>query len=74
MPSISKIMADFKVGEKVYVKVEPAIPKGMPHPRFQGIVGEVKGKRGNGFILAIKDGDKPKTIISRAVHLRRVEK
>ena len=74
MPTITQILQDFKVGERVYVKVEPSIPKGMPHPRFQGTVGEVTGKRGSGFIVSIKDGNKAKTIISRAVHLRRVTK
>ena len=60
----------FKDGQKVVLDPDPAAQKGMPHPRFTGIVGEVVGKRGVAYIIAIKDGKKPKTIMAKPEHLK----
>jgi large subunit ribosomal protein L21e len=62
----------FREGERVVLKLEPASHKGMPHPRFKGKVGEVIGKRGSAYIVRIMDRKKPKEIISRPEHLKRV--
>ncbi len=72
MPPISRMIQEFDEGEKVTIKIEPSIHKGMPDHRFQGITGVIKGKRGKGYLVAIKDKNKPKLIISLPVHLRRV--
>lgn len=73
LPSLSRMLAEFKNGETVAVKIEPSVHKGMPHHRYQGITGKIIGKRGAGFLVEIRDGKKVKTIISRGVHLRRIK-
>ena len=37
--STSKLLYDYKLGEKVVIDIEPSIHKGMPHRRYQGKVG-----------------------------------
>ena len=42
----------------------------MPHPRLRNLVGKVLTKEGkNAYTLQIKDGNKIKKVVSRAVHL-----
>lgn len=60
----------FKEGQKVILSHDSASHKGMPHPRYKGKIGEVTGMRGSSYIITIKDGNKPKTIIARPEHLR----
>ncbi len=68
--SLSKYFQEFKEGDKVFLKAEPAIQKGMYYPRFHGKSGEIVKKRGNCYEIKIKDGRKSKIIISHPVHLR----
>ena len=42
--SINNYLQSFKPEEKVLLKAEPAVQKGMYFPRFHGKVGVVKGK------------------------------
>jgi large subunit ribosomal protein L21e len=69
---VTKYLQEFKEGDKVCIEIEPASHKGMPHPRFMGRVGIVKGKRGKAYIIEIKNGGKTKTIISKPEHLKMV--
>jgi len=69
---ITKFLQEFEIGQRVVIELEPSSQKGMPHPRFHGRIGEVIGKRGRSYIVAIKDGKKIKQIISRPEHLRLV--
>jgi ribosomal protein L21E len=42
----------------------------MPHPRFKNLVGTILTKEGsNAYTLQIKDGNKLKNVVSRAIHL-----
>jgi large subunit ribosomal protein L21e len=41
----------------------------MPHRRFHGLTGEVKGERGRAYIVEIVDGKKQKKLFIRAEHL-----
>jgi large subunit ribosomal protein L21e len=43
----------------------------MPYMRFQGKTGVVSGKQGRAFVIEVKDGDKPKTVITRPEHLKK---
>ena len=63
-------MQDFKPKDRVIIKIEPFSQKGMPHHRFKGLVGEVKEKRGDAFVLDVRVGNKLKQIISRPEHLK----
>ncbi|MBI2662988.1 50S ribosomal protein L21e [Candidatus Woesearchaeota archaeon] len=62
----------FNEGDKVYLKAEPGIQKGMYFPRFHSKVGKIIAKQGRCYKVEIKDGSKTKTLIVHPVHLRSV--
>lgn len=68
----SYLLQDYKPGDKVVLKYDPSIHKGMPHRRFYGKIGTIIGKRGKAYILQVVDGDKTKTLIARPEHLKRL--
>ncbi len=70
---ISRIMHPYEEGDKVAVVIDGGQQKGMPHRRFQGKTGTITGKQGRAYIVALKDGNMAKTIVSRPEHLRPVE-
>lgn len=53
LPSPTKLLRSFSVGEKVVIKIEPSVHKGLPHRRFQGKVGVIKEKRGKGYVVEV---------------------
>ncbi len=61
----------FSSGDRVFCSVEPAVQKGMYHPRFMGRSGIVKGKRGRCYEVEINDLGKHKTLIVHPVHLKK---
>ncbi len=68
--SISKVMSEFSIGDKVHVTIDPSIQKGMPHPRFQGRTGEIIEERGKAYVVRVKDGSSFKKIVVRPEHLK----
>ena len=54
--SIREALQDFNEGDKVRIKINPAIHKGMPYPRFQGSIGTVTEKRGGSFLVELRSG------------------
>jgi large subunit ribosomal protein L21e len=66
-----QLVEEFETGEKVHLKIDPSIPNGRFHPRFNGMTGEVVGKQGKAFKVQITDRGTQKTLIARAAHLRR---
>ncbi len=67
---ITRALQKFAIGEKVNIDVDPAVHKGMPHIRFQGLTGDVEGKQGDAYLIGINAGKKRKTIIVKPEHLR----
>ena len=70
---ITRAMQHFEQGDSVNIIVDSAVHKGMPHIRFQGYTGKIKGKQGSSYLVGINDGNKHKTLIIRPEHLRRVQ-
>ena len=70
MPMANKVLQEFEKGEKVIIKIDSAIPKGMPYKRFQGKEGKVERKQGKCFVLKIRDGNKEKTVLANPVHIK----
>jgi len=68
--TITERLKQIALGTRVVVKLEPSVQDGMPHPRYHGILGKVVEKRGKAYVLAIKDKNKPKTLISAPEHLK----
>lgn len=67
-----RVMGGFEEGERVVLKIEPSVQEGRPHPRYQGRVGVIRGRRGRAYEVEITDGGKMKRIIILPEHLRRV--
>ena len=70
--TVNQYMKEFKEGERVAIKIESASQSGMPFRRFYGLTGIIAGKRGRAYIVKIKDGNKPKTVISKPEHLKKI--
>lgn len=66
---LSKLLRDYQPGEKVLVKINPTIQKGMPHRRYHGKIGVVIDKRGRAYTVNVTQGDTTKKIIVRPEHL-----
>ncbi|MDG5775005.1 50S ribosomal protein L21e [Haloarculaceae archaeon H-GB2-1] len=61
---------EFENGQKVHLKIDPSVPDGRFHPRFDGLTGQVAGKQGQAYKVEINDGGKDKTLIVKPAHLR----
>ncbi len=69
MPPITHSLREFSEGDKVSIRINSAVHKGMPHPRFHGVTGTVTGRQGAAYEIAVRDGNKPKTLFARPEHL-----
>jgi len=70
LPPLSVILYDYKIGERVVIKIDPSVHKGMPFKRFHGKVGTIVEKRGRAYVILVRDGGKYKKIIARPEHIR----
>lgn len=73
MASPNKVLRQFPEGTRVAISMEASQHKGMVHKRFQGQTGVVSGKRGDAFVVDIVHGNKPKTLVVRAEHLKEIQ-
>ncbi|HDD46117.1 MAG TPA: 50S ribosomal protein L21e [Candidatus Aenigmarchaeota archaeon] len=67
---VTPFIKRFGIGQRVVIDHLPYSLDGMPHPRFKGRSGVIRGIRGNAYIVEIRDGDKIKNIISNPEHLK----
>lgn len=70
--NVNQFLKKFSKGDKVAIKIESSSQKGMPFKRFQGLTGNIIGKRGRAYIVEIKDGNKIKKIIANPEHLKAI--
>ncbi len=70
--SITRYLQEFKLNDKILLKAEPAVQKGMYFPRFHGKPGVVLGKQGSSYRILIKDGEKDKILIVHPIHLKKI--
>ena len=71
LPQVTSSLREFRVGEKVVVKLDGRLQRGMCHPRYQGRTGTVTGKQGRAYLLEIVVGRKTKTLLLSPEHLKR---
>ncbi len=69
--SLTEYFQEFKQGDRVQLKIEPAVQKGIYHPRFYGKSALVEEKRGTCYRVKIVDGHKEKMLLVHPIHLRR---
>ncbi len=70
--SLSEYFKEFKPGDKVILKAEPAYQKGMFHLRFYAKQAVVVCKRGECYEVQFVDGGKTKLSHVHPIHLQRV--
>jgi len=70
--SLTRYFQELSLNDKVLLKAEPSIQKGMYYPRYHGKPGIIKNKIGSCYEVLIKDGKKEKTLIVHPVHLRKI--
>ena len=69
---LSHYFQEFKDGERVTVIRELALNPKFPH-QIQGRTGTIESKRGNSYLVKIKDLNKEKTYIIHPTHLRKIK-
>ncbi len=67
---LSKYYQQLKEGDLVNLVTYPNVQKGRFFPRFHGMSGTVKGKKGNCYAVSIKDGHKEKLLYVHPIHLQ----
>ncbi|MDA4126441.1 MAG: 50S ribosomal protein L21 [Thaumarchaeota archaeon] len=70
---LSSLLVEYSPNDKVIVKIDPAQVKGMPHRRFNGLVGTVTKVERRAVTVDVKVGDKVKKLIARKEHIVRME-
>lgn len=68
--TISRLFADFDIGQRVQVVIDSAVHSGMPSRRFHGLVGTVVKKQGKVFCVSLKNGNKELELFVHPAHLR----
>lgn len=68
--SPNTVLRRFETGARVAIVLDPAQQKGMTHMRFQGQTGIVQRAQGEAYVIAVRHGDKPKTLVVRPEHLK----
>jgi len=66
---LSKLLREYEADEKVVVKLDPSVHKGMPHRRYHGRIGVIAEKRGKSYVVNVSQGNAIKEIIVRAEHI-----
>jgi len=66
---LSSLLIEYSPNDRVVIKIDPSQVKGMPHRRFNGLVGTVKGVGRRTVTLDVPVGDKVKTLVARKEHL-----
>lgn len=70
--TINKILTKYNDNDRVQVNIDSRFHSGLPHKRFQGIVGTVIGSQGIAKKVALKRGNKSMKIIIHPVHLKKI--
>jgi len=66
---LSKLLHEYKSGDKVVIRVDSGVHKGMPHRRYLGKIGTVINKRGGSYLIGVRQGEAIKEIIIRPEHM-----
>ena len=66
---LSSLLREYSPNDRVVIKINPSQVKGMPHRRFNGLVGVVKEVDRRVVTLDVPVGNKVKTLVARKEHL-----
>ena len=66
--SIARCLDEYKTGETVTITFGS---HRIPHPKFHGLTGRIIGKKGESYVVQVRNKKSLKTIFLRPEHLRR---
>ncbi len=66
---LSRILMDYNPSDKVVISLDPSQVKGMPHRRFNGLIGTVKEVGRRSLKIEVPVGRKVKLVIARKEHV-----
>ncbi len=66
---LSRLMHEYNPGDKVVIKIDSSVHRGLPHHRYQGKVGVILAKRGRAYEVSVTQGDAVKELIVKPEHL-----
>ena len=67
---LSAYLRVYNSDDKVTIDIDPSQVKGMPHKRFQGLVGNVTRVMKRSLEIEVKVGDKVRKINARVEHIK----
>ena len=70
---LSSLLVEYSPNDKVVIKIDPAQVKGMPHRRFNGLVGTVTEVGRRALTIDVNVGNKVKKLVARKEHVVRME-
>ena len=68
--TITKVLKEFNVGDRVHIVFDPSFHSGMPYRRFIGKTGIVTGKQGTCYLVKIRDMRAEKQALIHPAHLK----
>ena len=66
---LSNLLVEYSPRDKVVISIDPTQVKGMPHRRFNGLVGTVSEVGRRAVTLEVPVGNKIKKLVARKEHL-----
>ncbi len=66
---LTSLLREYAPKDRVVIKIDPSQVKGMPHRRFNGLVGVVKQVDRRVVTLDVPVGNKVKTLTARKEHV-----
>lgn len=66
---LSSLLREYSPNDRVVIKIDAAQVKGMPHRRFNGLVGVVTDVGRRVLTIDVPVGDKVKTVVARKEHV-----
>jgi large subunit ribosomal protein L21e len=70
---LSSLLVEYSPHDKVVIKIDPTQVKGMPHRRFNGLVGTVTEVGRRAVTVDVNVGNKVKKLVARKEHVVRME-
>ncbi len=67
------MLVEYAPEDRVVIKIDPAQVKGMPHRRFNGLVGTITEVGRRAITVDVPVGNKVKTVVARKEHIVRLE-
>lgn len=66
---LSRLLRKYEAGDRVKIRIDSSVHKGMPHRRYHGRVGIVKERRGRSYVIRVGMGKQTRTLMVRPEHL-----